>query len=65
VATIEPKTEFIKVIVEVLVLNATLVSAVSPPLEKCGDDVDARHNLMRHFHAAVYDRDTMVIACLC
>jgi len=28
VAAIEPKTEFVKVIVEVLVLNATLMSAV-------------------------------------
>ena len=47
VPAVEAESEFVEGVVEMLVLDAALVSADHPPLEQRGDHVDARHDLVR------------------
>src|SRR5271165_1276976 len=44
-----------------LMLDATLVSTDQPSLEQRGDEVDARHDLVRRAGAAAEDRDLMLV----
>jgi len=59
--TIEPEGELIKVIVEVLMLNTALVSAVQPSLEKRSCPVDSWQDLMRQLITTADDGDLMLV----
>jgi hypothetical protein len=62
--TIEPEGELIKVIVEVLMLNTALVSAVQPSLEKRSCHMDSRQDLMRQLGTTADDDDLMLVTGL-
>src|SRR5208337_3146623 len=49
------------VVVEMLMLDAALVSTDQPSLEQRGDEVDARHDFVRRVGAAAEDRDLMLV----
>jgi hypothetical protein len=58
----EAEGELVEVVVEMLVLDAAVVSADQPPLEQRGDHVDTRHDLVSRFRAAVNDGDLVLVA---
>ena len=62
-SAIEPEGEFVEVVIEMTVLNAALVSANQPSLEKRGDIMHPRHDLVSWLRSAVNDGDLMLIAC--
>src|SRR5271165_1354311 len=59
---VEPKSEFVKVVIEVLLLDAALVSAEKPPLEKRGDSVNPRHDFVGWIQTVADDGDLVLVA---
>src|SRR5271166_5165781 len=59
---VEPKSEFVEVVIEVLLLDAALVSAEKPPLEKRGDSVNPRHDFVGWIQTVADDGDLVLVA---
>jgi len=60
--SVEAEGEFVEVVVEMLVLNAALVSTEQPPLEKRSNGVDSRHDIVGRLRAAADDGDLVAVA---
>src|SRR5271165_1484278 len=59
---VEPKSEFVEVVIEVLLLDAALESAEQPPLEKRGDSVNPRHDFVGWIQTVADDGDLVLVA---
>src|SRR5271165_4967573 len=59
---VEPKSEFVEVVIEVLLLDAALVSAEQPPLEKRDHSVNPRHDFVGWIQTVADDGDLVLVA---
>ena len=62
-SAIEAKRKFIKVIIEMLLLNPTLKRTEQPSLEQRSDIMDARHDFVSLFDASANGCNDMLVAC--